>query len=302
MARRRVALGLSYEGSPWLGWQTQPGGNTVQDELEKALMAFTGTHVPTICAGRTDTGVHACLQVVHLDTDLQRRDVAWIRGLNAHLPESIAVQWAREVPEDFHARFSARARTYVYLLWNRPYRSPLWARRAGWCFRPLDVEAMRAGAAYLLGEHDFSSFRSSQCQAAHPVRVMQRLDIQRHGDMIVFVLKANAFLHHMVRNIIGSLVYVGQGRYTVERMRELLLERDRRRAAPTYSAAGLYLCAVDYPALYGLPYQDGLEIMPGLALSPGGELIAAAGHLGLAGAGQSKENHDKNQDLRPDSA
>lgn len=275
MARRRLALGVGYDGASWLGWQTQPGGRTVQDELEKALQAFTGGVVPTICAGRTDTGVHACLQVVHLDTELDRRDVAWIRGLNSHLPESIAVQWAQPVSDDFHARFSAESRTYVYLLWNRPHRSPLWAQRAGWSFRPLDVDAMRAAAECLLGEHDFSSFRSSQCQAAHPVRTMQRLDIQRHGDMIVFTLKANAFLHHMVRNIIGSLVYVGQGRYTVARMQELLLERDRRRAAPTYSAAGLYLCAVGYPERFGLPLQDGLEVMPGLVLRGDGELVRA---------------------------
>ena len=183
----RVALGLAYDGSAWQGWQTQPHGQTVQDTLEAALASFCGVQgaVPTICAGRTDTGVHGAMQVVHLDTALDRRMESWVRGVNAFLPPSISVQWARQVPDDFHARFSARSRTYVYLLWRGRVRPALWAGRAGWCFQPLDVAAMRAAAGALLGEHDFSSFRSSQCQAKHPVRHLHRLDIEERGPFLV---------------------------------------------------------------------------------------------------------------------
>ncbi|VCU72137.1 tRNA pseudouridine synthase A [Pigmentiphaga humi] len=255
----RIALGVSYDGGPWQGWQTQPHGRTVQDTLETALGHFLGAPVGTVCAGRTDTGVHAVQQVVHLDTPLERPEQAWVRGVNAHLPASIAVRWARPVADDFHARFSARSRAYVYLLLDDPVRSPLWAGRAGWSFRPLDVEAMRTGARHLLGEQDFSSFRSSQCQAASPVRTMHELDIARRGRMVVFTLRANAFLHHMVRNIVGALVYVGQGRQPADWMGALLAERNRSKAAPTFSPDGLYLTAVGYPAGHGLPDTDATD-------------------------------------------
>ncbi|GAA5234122.1 tRNA pseudouridine(38-40) synthase TruA [Verticiella sediminum] len=251
----RIALGLGYDGAPWLGWQTQPGGRTVQDMLENAIEAFVGTRVGTVCAGRTDTGVHAAMQIVHLDAPVERAPVAWVRGLNAHLPASIAVRWAQPVPDDFHARFSATARGYVYLLLVDPVRSPLWAGRAGWSFRPLDEHAMRAAAQPLLGEHDFTSFRSSQCQAASPVRTLQRLDIARRGRFLVFSLRANAFLHHMVRNLIGSLVYVGQGRRPASWPGEVLHARNRSLAAPTYAAGGLYLTEVEYPG-HDLPCLD----------------------------------------------
>lgn len=255
----RIALGLSYDGAPWQGWQTQPHRRTVQDTLELALLRFAGQPVATICAGRTDTGVHAAQQIVHLDTLLDRPDQAWVRGVNAHLPASIAVRWAQPVSETFHARFSARSRAYVYLLIDDPVRQPTWVGRAGWSFRPLDHEAMRLGAAHLLGEHDFSSFRSSQCQAASPVRTMQALDIERRGRFVIFTVRANAFLHHMVRNIVGALVYVGQGRLAPDAIRDLLAERDRRRGAPTYAADGLYLTAVSYPGEFGLPATDATD-------------------------------------------
>jgi len=261
----RIALGLSYDGSAWQGWQTQPHGHTVQDHLEAALGRFSGSGrpVPTVCAGRTDTGVHAAMQVVHLDTPLQRRDESWVRGVNAFLPDSIAVQWAQPVPEDFHARFSARSRTYLYLLWRGRVRPALWAGRAGWCFQPLDLDAMRAAAQCLLGEHDFSSFRSSQCQARHPVRTLHRLEIVERGDFVVFTLRANAFLHHMVRNLIGALLQVGQGREPVEWMARLLAARDRRQGAPTFAPDGLYLSAIEYPD-FDLPPLDGgaLQLAP----------------------------------------
>ncbi len=255
----RIALGLSYDGSSWQGWQTQPHGRTVQDTLETALGQFAGTGLglPTICAGRTDTGVHAAMQVVHLDTELARRPESWVRGVNAFLPPSISVHWAREVPDDFHARFSARSRSYVYLLWRGRVRPALWAGRAGWCFQPLDVAAMRQAAQALLGEHDYSSFRSSQCQARHPVRTMTRLDIAERGDFLVFSLQANAFLHHMVRNIMGALLQIGQGRQPVAWMAELLAARDRRQGAPTFVSDGLYLSAIEYPRTFALAELDG---------------------------------------------
>lgn len=255
----RMALGLAYDGSPWQGWQTQPHRQTVQDTLEEALGRFSGIDgiVPTICAGRTDTGVHAAMQVVHLDTPLARRDESWVRGVNAFLPPSIAVQWAQSVPDDFHARFAARSRTYIYLLWRGRVRPPLWAARAGWCFQPLDVDAMRRAASTLLGEHDFSSFRSSQCQARHPVRTLHQLDIQERGPFLVFTLRANAFLHHMVRNLMGALLQIGQGRESVSWMPALLAARDRRLAAPTFSPDGLYLSAIEYPPEFQLKELDG---------------------------------------------
>lgn len=252
---QRVALGVSYDGAPWLGWQTQPNGRTVQDTLQHALLQFVGVPVATVCAGRTDTGVHAAMQVVHLDSPVMREPQAWVRGLNAHLPDSIAIRWATPVPDDFHARFSATERGYVYLLLVDPVRSPLWAGRAGWSFRPLDVAAMQAGAQALIGEHDFTSFRASQCQAASPVRTLQQLEIVQRGRFVVFTFRANAFLHHMVRNIVGSLVYVGQGRKPVEWTKELLAARNRSLAAPTYAPDGLYLTSVAYPG-FELPDLD----------------------------------------------
>ena len=249
----RIALGLSYEGSAYHGWQVQPQCASVQAALEKALCAFLDEPVSTICAGRTDAGVHALNQVVHLDTGAQRDPHAWLRGLNALLPSSIAVQWMRPVADDFHARFDARGRHYLYVIHHARLRSPFWHGRAGWVYRDLDVAAMQDAARALVGEHDFSSFRSSQCQAHSPVRALHALEICERGSAIVLHFHGNAFLHHMVRNIVGSLVYVGLGRRPVSWMAELLACRDRRRAAPTFSAAGLYLADVHYPAEAGLP-------------------------------------------------
>ena len=261
----RMALGVSYDGASWHGWQTQPGGQTVQDALEAALSEFLAEPVSTICAGRTDTGVHALGQVVHLDTAAQRRDESWVRGLNALLPSSIAVQWAQAVPDDFHARFSALSRSYIYILRNARVRSPLAHGRVGWVARPLAMEPMAQAAAHLLGEHDFSSFRSSQCQAASPVRTLHALDIERRGDYFIFTLRANAFLHHMVRNLIGALVYIGLGRQPADWMPDLLAQKDRRLAAPTFAPDGLYFAQVEYPARHGLPAssaQDALARIP----------------------------------------
>lgn len=249
----RFALGVEYDGADFSGWQSQPGGNTVQDALEKALAVIAAAPVRVVCAGRTDAGVHALGQVVHFDCPVERSPTAWVRGVNAHLPPQVAVRWALRVADDFHARFSARGRSYRYVLLNRSTRPGLLSGKVGWCHRPLDLEAMRAATACLIGEHDFSSFRAAECQAKSPVKTMYGFEIVRDGDLIRFDCSANAFLHHMVRNLVGALVYVGMGRQPVGWMAELLALRDRRVAAPTFSPHGLYLTGVAYDACWGLP-------------------------------------------------
>lgn len=249
----RIALGIEYDGSAFCGWQTQPGGCAVQDRLEAALAQIAGETVKTVCAGRTDAGVHALGQVVHFDTTVERPDTAWVRGTNALLPAAVAVIWSRRVPCDFHARYSALERHYRYVLLNRPVRPAADRARVGWFHLPLDLDRMRQAARLLIGEHDFSAFRSSECQARTPVRNLRGLDIVRRGDYIVFEFRADAFLHHMVRNIVGSLVYVGAGRQPPEWIEEVRAARDRRLAAPTFEAAGLYLTRVVYDATWGLP-------------------------------------------------
>lgn len=249
----RIALGVEYDGAPFRGWQSQPGGNTIQDALESALAAIAGERVRTVCAGRTDAGVHALAQVVHFDTAADRPGSAWTRGANAYLPPHVAVTWAHRVDDEFHARFSALRRSYRYVLLNRPVRPAALNGRVGWYHRPLDVEAMVAAARCLIGEHDFSAFRAAECQAKSPVKTLYRADIVRQQDIIVFDVVANAFLHHMVRNLVGSLVYVGNGHYPVSWLAEVLAGRDRSRAAPTFGAAGLYFAGVEYDARWRLP-------------------------------------------------
>lgn len=257
----RIALGIQYDGSPWSGWQTQPDGRTVQDVLESGLEKFTRHKIATVCAGRTDAGVHAIEQVVHFDTDINRQTASWIRGVNAFLPPSIAVRWACEVTcdadDDFHARFSARARTYHYVLYNHPIRSPLLSGKVGWVFRPLDEVIMQHAAKLLIGTHDFSAFRASQCQAKSPLRTMHEINIARNGSFIVITLRANAFLHHMVRNIVGSLIYVSSGKKSSAWLQQVLEDRDRKYAAPTFMPDGLYLAKIEYDQKWQLPQQDG---------------------------------------------
>jgi len=264
----RIVLGVQYIGTGWNGYQKQPERNTVQDRLEMALEKFACTPLATTCAGRTDTGVHAIEQVVHFDTDLVRPTQAWVRGVNTFLPDSIVVRWAKEVPlgEDgleFHARFSARSRTYHYVLYNHPTPSALLSNRAGWMFRPLDVERMVDAARHLIGTHDFSAFRASSCQAKTPVKDMHEVRIERHGDIIVFTLRASAFLHHMVRNIVGSLVYVGLGRQEPDWMHEVLESRSRDVAAPTFMPDGLYFARIEYDPCWKLP-QEAVAPLPWL--------------------------------------
>ena len=249
----RIALGVEYDGSQFYGWQSQAGGHTVQDALQTALSSIASEPVAIIAAGRTDTGVHALEQVVHFDTNVGRPLSAWVRGVNALLPSSIAVLWAHPVSDEFHARFSAQARSYRYLLINRAVRSAVQHGKAGWYHAPLDVERMREAAQNLLGEHDFSAFRSSECQAKTPVKNLAQLDISKQGNTIVFDLTANAFLHHMVRNIIGCLVYIGNGRHPPQWIQAILESRERSQAAPTFAPDGLYLRYIAYEAKWELP-------------------------------------------------
>lgn len=244
----KIALGIQYDGTPFSGWQVQPDRPTVQQTLEEALGAFAGIGqpVPTICAGRTDTGVHATGQVVHIEAPVERPMNAWVRGTNSFLPPAVAVRWAKPVPEDFSARFSAIGRTYEYWIVNEPVRVPLLAGRAGWCFRPCDVEKMEEAAAVLLGEHDFTSFRAAECQAKSPVRRIDSIRFTVRGNMIGIRFEANAFLQHMVRNLVGSLVYVGIGKKPVGWLADVLEARNRALSAPTYAPDGLYLVGVNY--------------------------------------------------------
>ncbi|WP_370679581.1 tRNA pseudouridine(38-40) synthase TruA [Comamonas sp. GB3 AK4-5] len=265
----RIALGVSYNGQAYSGWQSQLSGNTVQDHLEAALGRFTAQKVSTLCAGRTDAGVHGLMQVVHFDTALQRAANSWVRGTNAFLPKDIAVQWAAEVPdgpEGFHSRACATARRYAYVLLQSPVRPSVDHGRVGWVYQPLDGERMRAAADLLLGEHDFSSFRAAACQAKTPIKTLHRIDMHyrpagqapmREGEMDCgywrFEFEGNAFLHHMIRNIMGCLLCVGQGAKPVEWMQQVLDARSREVAAPTFSPDGLYFLGPVYDARWGLP-------------------------------------------------
>ncbi len=259
----RIALGVSYNGTAYNGWQSQPDGRTVQDHLEQALSTFADQPVHTLCAGRTDAGVHGLMQVVHLDTGLQRDEFSWVRGTNSFLPRDIAVQWARGVPDTFHARASAVARRYTYVLLESPVRPSIDAGRVGWVFRPLSHEAMRQGATHLLGEHDFTSFRASACQALSPVKTLNRIDITRRGAYWRFDFEGNAFLHHMIRNIMGCLLLVGQGLKSPDWMAQVLAARDRDAAAPTFAPDGLYFMGPLYGPEWGLPsHVPGYDALP----------------------------------------
>ena len=259
----KIAIGIEYDGSRFHGWQSQPSGETVQDHLERAIASVAGEPVRLAAAGRTDTGVHALAQVAHFETSAVRPDSAWVRGVNALMAQSVAVQWAVPVSNDFHARYSAVSRSYRYVLYNHPVRPALHHGRVGWFHLPLDVDAMRAALAYLAGEHDFSAFRSSECQAKSPVRTLRRAAIEQRGHYIYFEFTANGFLHHMVRNIVGCLVYVGKGRYPAERLAEVLAGRDRTLAAPTFPPDGLYLEAVEYAPGWNLPaFESSRTVFP----------------------------------------
>lgn len=259
----RIAVGVEYDGAAFEGWQTQPHGRTVQDALERAIARVAGGAVATACAGRTDTGVHGTAQVAHFDAPEPRPLSAWVRGVNTYLPATAAVRWAVEVDETFHARFAAQARRYRYVLLNRATRPAVLAAKVGWFHHPLDVDRMAGAARRLVGEHDFSAFRAAACQAKSPIRDLRELRVQRLGDYVLFDFCANGFLHHMVRNLVGALVYVGKGRYPPDWLEEVLASRQRSLAAPTFAPDGLYLCGVEYGPQWPLP--DGGRI---IALPP----------------------------------
>ena len=269
-ATRRVALGVSYRGTNYKGWQSQPGGGTVQDALEAALAAFAVAPVKVLCAGRTDAGVHGINQVVHLDTTLDRAPFSWVRGTNAFLPPDIAVQWAKEVTPDFHARNSAQGRRYAYVLLETAVRPAIESGQVGWVFRPLDLAAMEQAAACLIGVHDFSSFRSAQCQSPTPIKELREIRIRRcrgggGGTSAYwrFDFEGKAFLHHMIRNIMGCLITVGTGTQPPSWMRQVLEARNRQVAAPTFSPDGLYFLGPRYDPAWDLPTE-----VPGMTWLP----------------------------------
>jgi len=260
----RIALGITYSGTAYDGWQSQPSGRTIQDHLERALGEFMANPPPNVmCAGRTDAGVHGLMQVAHFDAPVNRTESSWVRGTNRYLPADVAVQWAKAVPDSFHARACATSRRYAYIVLESAVRPSLDACRVGWVFKPLDHAAMRRAANYLQGEHDFSSFRAAQCQALSPVKTLQPIRITRQGAYWRFDFEGSAFLHHMIRNIMGCLIAVGQGSRPPEWMQQVLLARSRQMAAPTFSADGLYFLGPRYPAHWGLPeHVAGFDWLP----------------------------------------
>lgn len=250
----RYAAGIEYDGSAFKGWQfLGEGGPSVQAALEQALSSVADAPVSVMCAGRTDAGVHGQCQVVHFDTEVVRDPRAWTLGTSTRLPPEVAVRWCQPVDADFHARFSARARRYRYRIMNRSVRPALGRQLLSWDRRPLDADAMHQAAQLLLGENDFSALRSAECQAAHARREMQRISVTREGEVVEVQVQANAFLHHMVRNIVGSLCMIGAGERPVEWMGEVLAGRDRTKAGPTAPAAGLVFLGPLYPAIWQLP-------------------------------------------------
>ncbi|CAA0090981.1 tRNA pseudouridine synthase A [BD1-7 clade bacterium] len=253
-----VALGIEYDGTSFHGWQIQkkPAVATVQEALEHALTKVAACPVKVLCAGRTDTGVHATDQVVHFHCETPRSEVAWIRGVNTHLPGSVAVKWAVGVDDSFHARFSATARTYRYVIYNSPVRSPVMHKKLTWINQPLDEGVMHRAAQHLLGENDFSSYRGGGCQSNTPFRFMEKIRVVREGDLIIAEITANAFLLHMVRNIMGVLIEIGLGNRPEDWSALVLAEKDRTKAAKTASPDGLYLVKAHYPAEFGLPERS----------------------------------------------
>jgi tRNA pseudouridine38-40 synthase len=260
-ASRRIAAIVEYDGSGFCGWQWQDGAPSVQAAVERALSQVADEPVRVTTAGRTDAGVHASAQVIHFDTQARRRDYAWLRGANSNLPESVALLWAGEVSPEFHARFAATGREYHYVILNRPTRPTYLARRVTHEYRALDAVRMQAAVQWLTGTHDFSSFRAMQCQAKSPVRTLRELTVTRHGDFVVIKAEANAFLHHMVRNLAGVLMDIGAGEREPSWAQEVLEARDRTVGGITAPPAGLYLTAVEYPVYFNIP-----RIPPALGL------------------------------------
>lgn len=248
----RVALMVEYDGSQFHGWQAQTGLRTVQNVLEYAISQVASHEVSVVCAGRTDTGVHATSQIIHFDSEKERANRAWIHGANSFLPKDVCVKWAKEMPDDFHARFSALSRQYQYVIHNTPVRPALLRSNVTWQYRQLDHRVMQEACQFLIGEHDFTSFRSVECQSKTPMRRIHHLQVTRQGDILIIDITANAFLHHMVRNIAGVLMAVGSGRKPLAWVHDVLLAKDRRLGAETAPPYGLYLMAVTYPEAFGV--------------------------------------------------
>ena len=249
----RLAGGLEYDGSRFLGWQIQAQEPTVQASVQRALSAVADQDVSVTASGRTDAGVHAIEQVFHFDTDAQREERSWILGMNSHLPGGISGLWIRTIAEDFHARFSALSRRYRYVILNRRVRPALDNKRVTWCRQPLDAEVMNRAAQVLVGEHDFTSFRATACQARHPLREVHEISVRRNGAFVFLDITANAFLYHMVRNIAGSLMAIGRGEHSDRWIKDVLETRDRDSAGVTAPADGLYFVKASYPSRYSLP-------------------------------------------------
>lgn len=260
----RIAIGIEYDGTAYNGWQRQKSGTGIQELVESAIGRVADHAVEVVCAGRTDTGVHATGQVAHFDTTAERRPRSWLLGTNTSLPDDINLTWVRPAADDFHARYTALARTYRYLILNRLTRSAMFRRRAWWVHEDLDAERMQAAGSLLLGEHDFSAFRAAGCQARHAVREITRLDVLRDGDWIAVTVTANAFLQHMVRNITGLLAAVGRGDRPPEWARDVLDGRDRTAGGIAAPAHGLTLIRVDYPSALALPVTAESTLLPGL--------------------------------------
>ncbi len=252
----RIALGIEYDGSQYHGWQKQPGLHTVQGSIESAIQQVAQQPIEVVCAGRTDTGVHAVGQVLHFDTTVKRNLHSWIHGTNTFLSKDVCVRWAKEVPEDFHARYSAQSRTYRYIICDESIRPALFRRNVTWIYRKLNHEHMAEGVKYLIGEHDFTSFRASDCQSLSPMRFVKAVSVTRYQRYVQIEITANAFLHHMVRNIAGVLMAVGTGKRRPSWVQEVLEAKDRRLGAETAPPYGLYFVNAEYPEIYQIPESN----------------------------------------------
>ena len=264
----RIALGLEYDGSEFAGWQAQGHARGIQSVVEEGVAAVANHAVEVVAAGRTDAGVHAAMQVVHFDTTVTRTERSWVLGTTTNMPKQVSVLWSREVPEGFHARYSALARSYRYVILNRAPRPALTAQRVSWVRDPLDEKRMHEAAQHLIGEHDFSSFRAAQCQSRTPMRNLHRITVQRHGELVILTVTANAFLHHMVRNIAGVLIAIGTGERPVDWTAQVLSHRDRKLGGVTAPPSGLYLAGIRYAAALNLP-SESPGFAPDAAAVPG---------------------------------
>lgn len=257
----RIALGVEYAGTDFCGWQYQPHSRNVQGSLQKAVSKVANHPVEVYAAGRTDTGVHALNQVIHFDTESVRDPRGWLLGINANLPKDVNVTWVRHVDDDFHARFSATKRSYRYLILNRLSRSSVHHQRMWWHYHPLDIARMQAAADQLVGRHDFTAFRASECQAKSPIKTLDKIVVSRQQDIIAVDVEAKSFLHHMVRNLVGVMAAIGDGSKPVEWAGEVLRSVDRSRGGITAPAEGLYLVDVRYPEQYYFPAVSGFPVL-----------------------------------------